>query len=118
MEFYGAFGEIQIAGDFLIGKSTQDSTENFFFTTSDFYFTFYGLPCLEELAGFFHQAEGMTLFGFDHYDVVFRRLAADHAVHGEQAGGLFKRQGAVWLGGYFKMGDAGVLFVKKERAKT
>ena len=95
VEFYGTLGQIQIAGDFLVGKSTQYSTENFFFATSYLYFAFYGLPCFEELIGSFHKAEGMALFGFDHDDVVFGRLASDHAVHGKQASGLVKRQGAV-----------------------
>jgi len=39
-------------------------------------------------------------------------------VHSEQASSLLERQGAVRIGRYLKMRDAGILFIEKKSAMT
>ncbi len=35
MEFYGAFSDVEFAGDFLIGEIFQERIENFLFTAAE-----------------------------------------------------------------------------------
>lgn len=85
VKLHGALGEIQIAGNFLVGESAQDAAQNFFLATRDFHFALDRLAGIEKFAGLIGESFGVGLFGFNHDDVVLRRLAADHAMHGEKA---------------------------------
>jgi len=114
MEFDGAFREIQVSGDFLIGIAAKDATENFFFAARNFDFALNGSASLKKGVRALEQANRMALLGLNHDRVVFRRLATDHAVHSEQAGGLFHRQMTITISGYFKMCNPRLLLIKEK----
>jgi len=114
MEFDGAFRKIQVTGDFLVGIAAKDAPENFLFAAGDFDLALDGLASLKKRMCTLKQANGIALLSLNHNLVVFRRLAPNHAMHSEQAGGLFHGKTTITIGGYFKVCSPRLLFIKKK----
>ncbi len=114
VKFHGTLGKIQLECDFFISKTTQDAAENFLLAAGESYGAFCGMACLKELFGSFMQSSHQFGSSLNHYDIIARSLAAHHAVHGQQAGGVIHRETAIGTCRDLKMGRARILLVENE----
>jgi len=113
VKFYGAFGEIQLVGDFLVGKATKDAIEDFFLAAGEANGVFGAVSRFEKFLGFFGQAVQGIGSGRNHDEIVLGGLAAHQAMHGEQAGGVIHGEFPAGSGLNVEMGRAGTFFIKQ-----
>jgi hypothetical protein len=112
VEFYGALGKVETGCDLFIGKAAENAVQNLFLTACKLNGTFRGMSGLQEFFGAFIYATDQMRIGLNHDDVIAGRLATDHAVHGEKAGGLVNGKVAIGTSFEMKMSGAGIFFVE------
>ena len=95
MKLDGALREVQLRSDLLVGEAAQDPIEDFFFAASQADGAFRTVACFEKLLRFFGKSHEGAGIGGNHNQVVGGRLAANHAMHGEEACGMVEREFAV-----------------------
>jgi len=112
VKFHGAFGEIQLVGDFLIGKAAKDAIEDFFFAAGEANGVFGAVSRFEKFLGFFGQAVQSVGSGRNHDEIVLGGLAAYQTMHGEQAGGVIHGKFPAGSGLDMEMSRSGTFFIK------
>ena len=115
VEFYGAFREVEIGGNFLVGETVRNAGEHFFFAAREPHLTVNGLTGFEQLVRFLDQVFQDPVFGLHQNGVITGALPANQTMHGKQPGGLIYRKTAVGAGLYMKMGNTRILFVEEKR---
>lgn len=113
VEFYCPFRKIQRRRDFFVGQAAHNAAKHFFFTARQLYGAPYSVARLQQLFGLLRKPLERIRSSLHHNNVIPGRLAANQAMHGQQAGGLLDRKLPVRAGFYMKMGNAGVLFIEK-----
>ena len=95
MEFYGAFGNIEFRGDFLVREALKNAVQYLLLATADFHSCSKGTSRGQKFLGPLRGSVQKRLFGHDHQFIVFRRLASYQAMDGEQSGNFFHRHTAI-----------------------
>src|SRR5438105_3493707 len=108
MELYRARRKIERGGDLFVGETPHDAAKHLLFPVSELDVTADGMAGLEKLFRFFGQASQSVVFGRYHYHIIARGLAKNHAMHGQQTGGLVQGKPPIRSCLHLKMGPASV----------
>lgn len=109
----GALGKIQFVGNFLVGQAAEDTVQDFLFAAREANGALGAMARFEKFLGFFRQATQAIGGSRNHNEIVARVLSTNHAVHGEQAGGMVNREFSGGSGLDVEMGRAGAFLVKE-----
>ncbi len=114
VKLHGALRHVQVLGDFLVGAMLENVVQHFLLAAADFHSGAQGASRCKKLLGALDNQMMRRFPRHNHQFVVFGRLAAHQAMHGEQAGDFFYRKAAIGLGLHSKSDGAGGTFAKNK----
>lgn len=114
MEFHGAHGDVELAGNLLVGMIAEDGVQNFLLTGTERSGIGYGAAFVKELLGTRFQPAGKHAIDGDEDREIVGLGTANQALHGKRAGYALDGRVHVQLGGAVELCQAASFFTEYE----